>query len=199
MKYSSIRVLKVVTCVLSIAVPSTTFALVNSNTVLNTDVGINVTTDSQASTSNTSSGISVSGVINVGDVSSDTGVQAYSQSISDSDSNVSDVSTNDTHVSVSYKEPAKFLGFISTHISVTAESDSSGKVKIKHPWYAFLMKTQNESSLQADAQVRAQSVTSAQAGATMSAQTKAALVQALYAALRSHVTASASADASTGY
>lgn len=134
-------------------------------------------------------------------VSSDNDVASFARGILRNDDSVTNVAATSGEVSVSYKEPAKFLGFIPSTVTVTLTTDASGNVQVSHPWYGFLMsKSGDEAALKASAEAKAhaaaQSAVNASASATISSQMKAFLIQALHDALKTQIGAQASTTAS---
>ncbi len=193
----------------------------SSSSAANRGSNVNATAASNASATGTmqandNAAISIGHVFNIGrtdldtnagaevtsatNVSSDADVQSYSHSVIKNDVNVTAVSADENTVSVTYKEPAKFLGFINTTLSVTAKSDVDGNVTISYPWYAFLIAKPNDAALHASAQAQAHAaaqsaVVQANATTTMTARLQAALISALHEAFQSNVSADASANA----
>src|SRR5665213_851466 len=100
----------------------------NSSDMMSSSSDMNTSMNTSQADTNAGSDISVGGIISVGrgsvsvgapisitssgQVSSDNDVNTYAQSVVASDSNVENVSASDNSVSVTYQEPAKFLGFI---------------------------------------------------------------------------------------
>jgi len=69
------------------------------------------------------------------------------------DENVRDVEVDEYHVKMSYRMPAKFLGFLSSnlnaHVSLENEGTSTSteaqaRVKVRFPWYRFLFSVPEE-------------------------------------------------------
>ncbi len=118
-------------------------------------------------------------------ISSDEGYKAYVSSAMQGDENFSKVDSDDTHVSVSYKEHAKLFGFIPASIRATSTIDSQGNVKVRYPWYRFLMST-NKSEIEAklNADIKAMGWKDNGSGnASFNAATRAKLVSSMYSAM----------------
>ena len=143
-------------------------------------------------------------------VRTDTDVESYAHSVINKDENVTNVTIGSTTVAVSYKVPAKFLGFIPASITINAESDESGNVNISYPWYSFLMKAGSSATLKASAEAKAhaavQSAVMVQNASTTSSTTmmmnesfgahiKALILNALHTALEADTNGSASTSA----
>lgn len=56
-----------------------------------------------------------------------------------SDQNVSKVESDEEAVSVWYKMPARFLGFIPMNMTVRTTVGANGEVQVDRPWYRFLV------------------------------------------------------------
>ncbi len=59
----------------------------------------------------------------------------------DNNPEISSVDLSEDEVNLNYMAPAKFLGFIPTNVNLNVSADSQGRVKVKFPWYRFLLTT----------------------------------------------------------
>lgn len=78
-------------------------------------------------------------------------LQAVVNQLIVADENIRTIGGNETAVEVTYRVPARFLGFVTLGIPVhilasRAEGDMPGRVTVKFPWYAAIMKTLPEVS-----------------------------------------------------
>lgn len=130
------------------------------------------------------------------------------------DANISSVEAASNNVTITYKQPAKLLGFIPVTVNATATVDASGNVTVSYPWYAFLMAT-NKSDLEAriqsqvsadvdldasanaeaNADASASAEATAQAAAELSAEAQARIVAAVKAAMQAQLNAELNASA----
>ncbi len=75
-------------------------------------------------------------------------LKAFAASELRNDENFSSLDIDEGEITIKYKQPAKFLGFLSTKVNVVVEVNSDGTVDIKYPWYSFLSTT-NKTDLEA--------------------------------------------------
>jgi hypothetical protein len=54
---------------------------------------------------------------------------------------ITSVDITEDNVDLNYSAPAKLFGFIPLNIKLNVNSDSKGVVKVKFPWYKFLLTT----------------------------------------------------------
>src|SRR3989344_3838308 len=59
----------------------------------------------------------------------------------ENNSNITSVDMSEDDVALHYLAPAKLFGFIPMNITINVAADKEGKVKVKFPWYRFLLKT----------------------------------------------------------
>ena len=78
-------------------------------------------------------------------VKGDSDVKAYSQLVLSERPNVKSVTVDDSSVTVSYKQPAKFLGLFSTSINAEVVVDENSQVEVSTPWYGFLFSKKTDS------------------------------------------------------
>ncbi len=146
-------------------------------------------------------------------VSSDSDLRGYIAAQMKQDSNITAVESASDKVSVTYKQEAKFLGFIPTSINAVADVNADGKVDVSYPWYSFLFsipgKADVETDLQAavnaalgasvssngSADASASANATAEASARLSAQAQALAIEAIRAAMATEVSANANASA----
>ncbi len=153
---------------------------------------------SDANTSSTASAM-VSAYGNPASVSTNTNLNAFAHAVIMNDSNVSAVQSDNAHVTVWYKVPTHFLGFIRTDVNAQATTDANGNVSVHYPWYTFLSTKDSSANLKANLQ--AQVSGSASANGTLSAHDQAMLIDKMHTAFMNSTAASTSATAngSTGY
>ncbi len=151
-------------------------------------------------------------VSNSANVSTDADARAYANEIMKNDNKIVDATVNDDTVTLSYRAPAKFLGFLPITMTVTAEADQSGNVTVSYPWYSFLVKS-NGAALHASAEAKAHaaaqsaifretattttasSTASTTVSVSMNARIKALLIDALHAAFKAQVQSETNANA----
>lgn len=125
----------------------------------------------------------------------------FADDVEAKNANVEAVEVNgDGSVEVAYRHEARFLGFIpmkvTSHTTVKSDADGNVSVTVKLPWWSFLVggvskvESDIETSLQANAQIKAG------AGAQVSNETRAQMVNAIVASLNAEATATAQAEAS---
>lgn len=127
--------------------------------------------------------------------------KSFSDDVEAKNESVEAVEVNgDGSVEVAYHHKARFLGFIpmkvTSHTKVKSDADGNVSVTVKLPWWSFLVggvsKVENdiETSLKANAEIKAG------AGAQVSNETRAQIVNAIVASLNAEAFASAEAEAS---
>jgi hypothetical protein len=126
-------------------------------------------------------------------VRSNDDLSAYAHSVIQADANVSAVTLSPASVSVTYQEPAKFLGFIPVMLDTTVTVDGSGNATISHPWYA-VFDTTDATGLQAKVSAATNPTVSAHANASFSAATQAQLLAEIHQAMQSSLESSVSAQ-----
>ncbi len=151
---------------------------------------VNVTGVNVSGVATASSGASVSASVNTNldtsvwsatQVESDDQLKAYSQTVSQKDTSVSDISSADSSVSVSFKRPAKLFGFIPVHLKekATVNVDAEGKssVTVTKSWWSFLTSSNLKSDdLSSRIASKVASEGSLSANATLSASAKAKIL-----------------------
>lgn len=115
-----------------------------------------------------------------------------------SDKNVTKVESDDDSVSVSYKIPGKFLGFIPMGMVVRTTVGAAGDVKVSHPWYSFLVTSDDDGAEDAikteiNAVINAYGVSG---DVKLASSTKSAFIKAIHDVLKSGFSAEASVDTS---
>ncbi len=117
-----------------------------------------------------------------GMITSNSDLTAYAQASMKDDKNIQNVSVTDSEVSMKYREPAKFLGFIPGAITAKVTVDSDGSVTVRYPWYRFLMKVpEKKADLESDVKANVGTVGSVSGSFTVS--TKAQILKAVREAL----------------
>ena len=184
--------------------------MVTSGTGVSTGVnaGVQVTGSAGAQTGSAQTGtvdVKVDASGNQVQTSADTTVDAqfklFADDVEAKNESVEAVEVNgDGSVEVAYRHEARFLGFIPMKVTsrtiVKSDADGNVSVTVKLPWWSFLVggvskvESDIETSLKANAQIKAG------AGATVSNETRAQLVNAIVASLNAEAAASAQAEAS---
>ncbi|HEY4494797.1 MAG TPA: hypothetical protein VJC02_01700 [Candidatus Paceibacterota bacterium] len=100
------------------------------------------------------------------------------------DPNISKIDVKDEEITVTYKEPAKFLGIIPTNVSVEARVNNEGKVKVYYPWYSFLTTT-NKKDLEGEFNQIVSSITSTSTSSSYTPQIRAKIIAAIYSVFKS--------------
>lgn len=98
------------------------------------------------------------------EVSSNADLSGYIAAEMQNDENLAKVETSSNTVSVTYQEPARFLGFIPLSLKATATVDAQGDVSISYPWYSFLY-AKADADLEAQLESRLSSVFAGSASA----------------------------------
>lgn len=140
-------------------------------------------------------------------VSSNADLSAFIATTMKNDENLNEVQASSGSVAVTYKEQAKFLGFIPASIKATAIVDAAGNVTISRPWYGFLFSSADRAALEASIESRVQSRLAAEGSldqsidgtsgfGELSADTQAQLVADIHAAMQESLAASAAVDVS---
>ena len=134
-----------------------------------------------------------------GAVKTNADLSVYASSVFQADENVSAVASADTEVSLGYKQRAKLFGFIPMFVTATASVASDGKVRVSHPWYAFLATT-DSASLKSDVEAATQATLSQNGGADakFSAAVQAQLLAEIHGAMKSNLQATLAAEGSAG-
>ena len=148
----------------------------------------------------TRSDVSDSGVVmsDPMNVTSSEDFAAYARSVLRIDENVSKIETSNDSVSVWYKEPAKFFGIVPIMVSTKATVMVDGTVVIEHPWWFKTFVTGGaDAQMETDINSTAGSIARSEATTTLSSNTKARLVNALYSVMKTHYASSTDAAAST--
>jgi hypothetical protein len=131
-------------------------------------------------------------------ISSDTANNA-GVSASD-DAEIKTVSYQDNGVTVDFSQPAKFIGLFPTSINATATVTADGTTMVTYPWYGFLIRKHAAAMntiFQTQVTEATAGKTEASASATMSAQTKAAVLDAIRQAIHGLRSKAAATSAST--
>lgn len=126
-------------------------------------------------------------------VRSNDDLSAYANSVIKTDANVSGVTLSSAAVSVTYQEPAKFLGFIPVMLDTTVTVDGNGNTTVSHPWYA-VFDSADSAGLQSEVSAATNTTVSANANASFSAATQAQLLAEIHEAMKSSFDASAAAQ-----
>ena len=171
--------------------------------------------DSEESTfvvtrANVESGSTLATTLSPVSVRTNLDLTGYAAAQIENDEHVDRIHFSDSDVSVVYRMPAEFLGFLSSSVKVTASVDAEGNVDVVYPWYVFLFSAAEEAELEAAIDERldvglaaagsltgivsagAEANASAEASATMemTAQTKARVIEEVRAALETAFEAS---------
>lgn len=128
---------------------------------------------------------------NLADVHTSADVSAYAKGIMRADAKVQDVTVASDSVSVSYREPARFLWVFPASLTATATVGADGTVAVSYPWYSFLMSAPRATDIETSIQAGVAANTGASANAGLSVSEQAQLLQSVASAF-------ASANASAG-
>lgn len=135
-------------------------------------------------------------------VSSNADLSAFIATTMKNDENLNEVQASSGSVAVTYKAPAKFLGFIPASIKAMAIVDATGNVTIARPWYGFLFSSDDSADLktaiESDVRAHVNASANSRAQSELAADTKAQLIADIHAAMQEHFAASAAADVSAG-
>ncbi len=130
------------------------------------DVEVKVDTDLKASNSSVSGSSDIKGEVGERD---DEGVciAATGTVHGDPDFDLAmQAESSEDNVAVTSKQHAKLFGFIPVTVNATAVVDANGRVKVKFPWYAFLMVT-NKADLESKIETQTKVITAREAGSGM--------------------------------
>lgn len=108
-------------------------------------------------------------VSSAGDVSSQDDLRAYISAEMAADTDVEAVQTSSDTVSITYREPARLLGFIPVSLRATATVDATGDVSIHYPWYGFLY-AKSTGDLETALEARVRTLVAASGGAAAGTQ-----------------------------
>ncbi len=188
---------------------------VSSNAATNADAGIVLFTRADITSAvKASSNGAGNAAVNLNFAGSPTSVQttadlsAYVATQMKNDEQLAEVEASSDSIEVTYKESAKFLGFIPASLSATAVVDASGEVTVTRPWYRFLyssvdsadletkIQSRVNAALQSDTVVGGNANASASAEARFTAAEQAKLVAEIRAAMEEEFHAAANTDVS---
>lgn len=119
----------------------------------------------------------------------------YAAAQIENDENLERVRVDGSDVTVTYRAPAKFLGFLSSSVRVSATVDAEGEVDVRYPWYAFLFASESEAALEAAIAERLDAALSA--GGTLTGSVVNAQADAAAEASASAQASAAAATATT--
>lgn len=108
----------------------------------------------------------VSGSADSSTVLNDTDLSGFIAAQIKGDTNVDAIQSTSDSVAVTYKVPAKLLGFIPMNVAATAVVNADGSVTVNYPWYGFLLST--DGNLNARVEGAVQSVLGANANGQLS-------------------------------
>ena len=73
-------------------------------------------------------------------------VEAKVQAELEANPEIKSVEVTENKVEINYSAPAKFFGLFPVNFNLNIMADADGKVKVKFPWYRFLLKTEFSNS-----------------------------------------------------
>lgn len=134
-------------------------------------------------------------------VSSSEDLEQYALSVLAKDENVVKVESQPEEVKLTYRQKARFLGFIPVKVNTTAVVASDGKVLVRYPWFRFLTNVNRD--VEEDIKVRVQNVVRAsetaqahsEASLELTAQEQAQVIEEVRNAMEMQVGTEAAADA----
>jgi hypothetical protein len=137
-------------------------------------------------------------------VSNRADLESFLTASAQNDENLETATASENEVSVRYKEPAKFFGFIPVMITTHVKADTNGSIKVRYPWYRFLVALQDH-DLQSEIEAKVNAVllangaknTSAEFSASMQAHLINEIRAALQESYRNIKNPNASLNAST--
>lgn len=112
------------------------------------------------------------------------------------DANMVSIESSQDEVSVEYREPARFLGFIPMTITSEATVESDGTVEVDRPWYRFLIALDRDAS-DTEAAIHASVDPMISADANVSAGFSDQMIARIVDAIRLAFSSSATANANT--
>lgn len=108
------------------------------------------------------------------------------------DANIESIEVARDEVSLSYRQPARFLGFIPTDIRATARVTNEGRVDVDYPWYRLFFAVDGASEAEAALETRVQELT-ANANGSFTVALEAAILEAMHRVLSAGATGTATA------
>ncbi len=170
----------------------------NTNGAVDMDaagLGVDLTTFDRGSVD-----LTASADTSASNVRADADLGAFAATSLRQDENLSSLGFAADRVEVTYREPARFLGFIPSSVNVRVSAQSDGSVEVSYPWYSFLMAS-DRSDIDASVKSEVASYMNSSAGASWNASARAALASRIESVLRAHLASSisASSTAETSY
>ena len=126
------------------------------------------------------------GAYDPADISTSAGFSAYARSIMSADENIVKIESDEDEVSIWYKEPAEFLGFIPVTVTTKATVTAEGEIEITRPWYRAFVSAEGESTLEGSLESTAGTIARSGASSELSTNVQARLLNALRAAMKMH-------------
>ncbi len=120
-------------------------------------------------------------------------LSAYTRELMREDNKIQSIETADTHVRITYAQPAKVLKFVSVVMKITVSTYIDGRVEVSYPWYAFAA-SKHSAELKAAVSNRVQPMTSVEATESFSLETQRALVDAMHVVLATEFSSSTGGD-----
>lgn len=124
------------------------------------------------------------------DVSTDEDLRVYAAAALQQDSHIEGVRASSDGVSVTYRVPARFLGFIPGSLAAQARVAGNGTVSIDYPWYRIFFAL-DDTDAEARLAAEVEALTAGNTSGTISASLGAQLIDRMSAALAASATASA--------
>jgi hypothetical protein len=133
---------------------------------------------------------SISGPSDPASVSNRSDLENYLTVAAQSDEDFREARADKNEVSVRYKEHAKLFGFIPMMVTAKAVADTEGNVRVRFPWYRFLMAVDHD-EIESSIQARVNSVLLGNGAqnteAEFSTDTQARLITEMWQAFRDSV------------
>lgn len=131
------------------------------------------------------------------DISTSAELSAYARSIMSADENIVKIEYDDDEVSIWYKEPAEFLGFIPVTVTTKATVTALGEIDIDRPWYDVFVTTEEDDSLENTLGTTAGTIARAESSTELSSNAQARLLNALRAGMKMHYESTVTGTTST--
>ncbi len=124
---------------------------------------------------------------------------AYARAIMANDENITRIESDSNHVSVWYKEPAKFLGIIPVMVNTEARVAVDGSVQVNYPWWysLFVRGDDDGTGLESELDTTAGTIARSEGSGSLSSSSQARLVNALRSGMKMYHDANISVGTST--
>jgi hypothetical protein len=131
------------------------------------------------------------------DISTEAQLSAYARSIMSADDNIVKIEVDEDEVSIWYKEPGEFLGFIPVTVTTKATVSADGEIEIDRPWYRAFVTAEDETTLENSLSSTAGTIARSEGSTELSSNAQARLLNALRASMKMHYESTTRTSTST--